>query len=133
MSSGISLALLLLSATVVRSQMSLDIQNAEEDFPLQLKHDVKERADHHTEEGAFPGSCPACEYIVPIVKKKLGNDNSKAKIRDELNKICKSIKNIFKSVCKVITKSFEDILIDALSKKESPRNICVQIKLCKKS
>ncbi|KAE8289983.1 hypothetical protein D5F01_LYC11695 [Larimichthys crocea] len=61
MNPAISITLLLLSATVVKSWGSLEGQTEEEeDSSSQLNHDMRERAAHHTEKDeAFPGSCTA--------------------------------------------------------------------------
>lgn len=48
--------------------------------------------------GAFPGSCKACEFVVCKVKEKLGSDHSKVmNTKYTLNNCCIII-NIFKSL-----------------------------------
>ncbi|XP_035529581.1 antimicrobial peptide NK-lysin-like [Morone saxatilis] len=134
MSPAISIALLLLSATVVKSWTSLEVKTEGDDFPPQLKHDVREGADHQTEENrVFPGSCTACKFIVSKVKKHLGSDHSKNKIKELLNRACNGVKRILRSACKSIVNKFQQKLINALTKLKSQREICVYLKLCKKN
>ncbi|XP_070698520.1 antimicrobial peptide NK-lysin [Pempheris klunzingeri] len=129
MSPAITIALLLLSTTVVKS---LEDQNKEEDFPPQLKHDVRERADRHIEGvlqgGSLPGACCVCKNIVSKIKQKMGSDHSKKKIRQLLTNFCNRLK-VFKLICK--RTNFINKMIDAIANSGSPHSICVKLKLCK--
>ncbi|XP_073340435.1 antimicrobial peptide NK-lysin-like [Pagrus major] len=127
---AISIALLLLSATVIRS---LEVRIEEEEgFPLKLKHDVRVRANHHTEDAAFPGACRGCVFIVSKVKEKLGSDHSKDKIQQLLDKACNWVKIRFLRIaCNKIMTKFKTKLINAIESLDSPRNVCVKLKLCK--
>ncbi|KAM8736734.1 antimicrobial peptide NK-lysin-like [Acanthopagrus schlegelii] len=119
---AISIALLLLSATVVRS---LVVRNEEkEDFPLQSQQGVRK--------AAFPGVCRGCVFIVSWVKKHLGSDHSKKKIRQLLDKACNWLKIKFlRSGCQKIMRKFRDKLIDAIRTLDSPKTVCVKLKICK--
>ncbi|XP_030299164.1 antimicrobial peptide NK-lysin [Sparus aurata] len=123
MGPAISIALLLLSATVVRS---LVVQTEEEeDFPLQSQHGVKN--------AAIPGLCKGCVWIVSAVKKRLGSDHSKEKIRQLLDKACNWLKSkVLRSGCQRVMRKFRDKLINAIEGLDSPRNICVKLKACKR-
>nr|XP_019940439.1 PREDICTED: prosaposin-like [Paralichthys olivaceus] len=134
MSPVFSIALLLLSAAVVESSVE---QTEEDDFTSQLKLHVRKRATHHEEQilrnGAFPGSCRACTFVVTKVKKWLGKDSSKEKIDRLLNKACNGIKcKLIRQACNKIIGHFKRKLIDSIAHHENPKAICVKAKLCKK-
>ncbi|TMS21755.1 hypothetical protein E3U43_015728 [Larimichthys crocea] len=140
MSPAISIALLLLSAVVVKSWESPEDETEEEedDSSAELNHDMKERADHDAEEilqdQAFPGSCYACRYIVSKVKRQAGRDHSKARIRCLMMGVCNGFRSRFvRSACKKVTRRYQYRLSNYIAKNGSSRRICARLRLCRKS
>ncbi|TKS86684.1 Prosaposin Proactivator polypeptide [Collichthys lucidus] len=118
--------------SVVKSWVSLEGQTEEEEDSS--SHDMRERAAHHTEKDeAFPGSCTACKLIVSRVKRHLGKENTKAKIRGLLAKACNRIRRRFiRSICKKLVRKYQDKLINTIANKGTPRSICIRLSLCKR-
>ncbi|XP_027130904.1 antimicrobial peptide NK-lysin [Larimichthys crocea] len=139
MSPAISIALLLLSAVVVKSWESPEDETEEEedDSSAELNHDMKERADHDAEEilqdQAFPGSCYACRYIVSKVKRQAGRDHSKARIRCLMMGVCNGFRSRFvRSACKKVTRRYQYRLSNYIAKNGSSRRICARLRLCRR-
>ncbi|XP_044231604.1 antimicrobial peptide NK-lysin-like [Thunnus albacares] len=129
---AISIALLLLSTTVVKSWGSLEDQTeAEGDFSSQFKQHVREGADHHAEkEGNFDPNCEACKDIVTKAQQKLAGNNSKEEIKKQMDASC-STPSILRQLCKKIIKKSKDKLIDGIAKGGSPLDICRKLRYCK--
>ncbi|XP_056867913.1 antimicrobial peptide NK-lysin-like [Takifugu flavidus] len=105
-----------------------------EAFPMRLPGVVREVTDHHSGEvlrdEAFPGSCKVCKMIVTKVMKSLGNDHSREKIDNLLNRVCNKTGPL-RSLCNKVLSRFKDKLASALEQGGQPREICVRLKLCK--
>ncbi|XP_067468147.1 antimicrobial peptide NK-lysin-like [Thunnus thynnus] len=131
MTPAVSIALLLLSATVVKSWGSLEDQTeAEGDFSSQFKQHVREGTDHHAEEEGSSGSkCLACKDFVTKVREKLGGNNSKEEIKKQVDRFCNE-PGLTRQTCKDIIKKSKDILIDGIAKGETPEKICKDLSYC---
>uniref|UniRef100_A0A3Q3LES1 Saposin B-type domain-containing protein n=1 Tax=Labrus bergylta TaxID=56723 RepID=A0A3Q3LES1_9LABR len=125
-SPAFNIALLLFSANVVKS---VEDKNEEE---LKLKD---KRGGHHAEEVrkySMTSSCRACKFIVNKVKKKLGSDQSKEKIRQLLNNTGNGVKiSLIRSGCKKIVRKYQDKVTDALANSGSAAPICDKFRMCK--
>ncbi|XP_040916844.1 uncharacterized protein LOC121197344 [Toxotes jaculatrix] len=132
MSPAISIALLLLSATVVESYKSADQKEKKKDFPSHLEHYEGERAENGEEEILeMELICTGCVFAVSQVEKIIGNEKSKKKIEQLLNNACNGVGiTIIRWACKTIIGWFKNKLIDGIANHESPRSICVKLKLC---
>ncbi|XP_067468146.1 prosaposin-like isoform X2 [Thunnus thynnus] len=131
MTPAVSIALLLLSATVVKSWGSLEDQTeAEGDFSSQFKQHVREGADHHAEKNKpFGAKCEVCKNIVSEVQKKLGGNNSKEEIKKQMDGSCNE-PGLLRQECKNIIKESKDKLIDGIAKGETPEKICKDLSYC---
>ncbi|XP_042292511.1 antimicrobial peptide NK-lysin-like [Thunnus maccoyii] len=140
MTPAVSIALLLLSATVVKSWGSLEDQTeVEGDFSSQFKQHVREGADHHAEkegdryewmqEGSSDPKCLACKKIVSDVQKKLGGNNSKEEVKKQVDGSCNE-PGILRQACKDIIRKPKDELIDGIAKGETPEKICKDVSYC---
>ncbi|KAM7403167.1 hypothetical protein PAMA_003882 [Pampus argenteus] len=120
MTSSISIALLLLSATVVNSCGCLEEKTADGNFPLKVNQ-------HAWERGA--SVCEACKLIVNDVQNKLHGDNSKEKIGRLLKNACDKA-GILRHSCKNLINKSSTKLIDAIAEGKSPSFTCAQLKFC---
>ncbi|XP_035530445.1 antimicrobial peptide NK-lysin-like [Morone saxatilis] len=129
MSPAFSIALLLLSTTVVKTVE--DWTEEEEDFPSQLKG---ETADHHAEEILQAEDlCSSCKSLVSQVKKKMDDNTSKDKVAKLMDNVCSQEKNEqVKEVCKKITGKIKDKLSETIANKADPESACKKVKLCQK-
>ncbi|XP_067468074.1 antimicrobial peptide NK-lysin-like [Thunnus thynnus] len=131
MTPAVSIALLLLSATVVKSWWSLEDQTeAEGDFSSQFKQHVREGADHHAEKrGRFGAKCEVCKNIVSEVQKKLGGNQLKEEIKKQVDGSCNE-PGLLRRACKDVIKESKDKLIDGIAKGETPEKICKDLSYC---
>ncbi|CAK6956889.1 antimicrobial peptide NK-lysin-like [Scomber scombrus] len=133
MTSAISIALLLLSATVVNSWKSLEDQTEAMGDVSQFEEYIQE-TNHHAEMERFPNpslspDCKACHHIIGNVQKKLGSNKSKEEIESLLEKSC-SDASWLRPTCNKIIRDSKVKLIDAIAKGGTPESLCAELKYC---
>uniref|UniRef100_UPI0037E89F1D antimicrobial peptide NK-lysin-like n=1 Tax=Semicossyphus pulcher TaxID=241346 RepID=UPI0037E89F1D len=126
MSPAFNIALLLLSAAVVKSL------EYEED--LELKQEAEDRhAEKMLQDEGLQDLCGGCKSLVTKLKKKMGDKASKAKVAKLLDKVCSKQKDeLLEAACKKITGEVKDKLCEAVANGDDPKAVCKQVKLCKK-
>ncbi|KAJ8398161.1 hypothetical protein AAFF_G00430050 [Aldrovandia affinis] len=78
----------------------------------------------------LPGSCYVCKRVIEKVKKSLHDKASKEEIIKKLHNVCNKLGPV-KSLCnKLVNKNLNKLAAE-LSSDDSPRQACVNMKLCK--
>lgn len=75
------------------------------------------------------GNCAVCKMIMDYLDNVLGQNSTRQKIEQTLEKICNFIPSVFDECCAVID-AYGPMILDLLVKEMAPRLVCVEIGLC---
>ncbi|XP_054854367.1 antimicrobial peptide NK-lysin-like [Eublepharis macularius] len=85
------------------------------------------------EEAPAPGKkCSMCIKIMQKLQELAGDDPDEEAINNAIRKTCKSLPKPLGWVCKTVMKKFRDKIIEALQNNEDPKEMCVDLKICRR-
>ncbi|KAL8173828.1 UNVERIFIED_CONTAM: hypothetical protein K2H54_027096 [Gekko kuhli] len=84
------------------------------------------------DEAPAPGKkCALCIKIIQKLQDLAGENPDEEAINNAIQKTCKALGKLLRWVCKTILKKFKDKIIQAMENNEDPKEICVELKMCR--
>ncbi|XP_048369295.1 granulysin [Sphaerodactylus townsendi] len=84
------------------------------------------------EEAPAPGKkCSMCIKIMQKLQDLAGQDPDDEAINTAIGRACKVLPKPLSWVCKTMLKKFKDKIIEAMENGENPKEICVDLKICR--
>ncbi|XP_062864014.1 antimicrobial peptide NK-lysin-like [Trichomycterus rosablanca] len=107
----------------------LSIDSAEEVLDESLGT-VDEAEDLPMPSAQLPGVCWACKWAMNKLKNRISKGASVDEIKSQLLEVCNQI-GFLKGICRKIIHKYLDVLIEELSTSDDPKNICINVGICK--
>ncbi|XP_060107308.1 granulysin [Heteronotia binoei] len=84
------------------------------------------------DEASAPGKkCSMCIKIIQKLQELAGKDPDEEAINNAIQKTCKTLCKPLSWVCKTLLKKFRDKIKQAMENSEDPKEICVDLKMCR--
>ncbi|KAM5141599.1 prosaposin [Mantella aurantiaca] len=76
-------------------------------------------------------TCEVCKMVMMYLDSILGQNATKEKIKEAIEKICNFLPESMLDQCHSLINTYEDLIIDLLLKEMDPNSVCVKMNLCK--